>query len=405
MIDTAIIRYTLSVSDTKAVIADLRRHFPDRKDLDTFFDYDGAKLRSFIPSVPGVETVKLYKSKFYPADSNIYLSITIDLEALCRRQPTLDLFYCSANNNLVLQHCYAEAITALLPSTAKQKPLFDGESYIPYGLSSIPYLALATVRRIDYAYNLYSDNKEAYLEMAKRTYCDGRKSQQKYDNSNTYARNGSARFSLYDKALRTETHNIELHCQAATINLIRYEVPRTKFNEEWLAKYNIALNLKGQYVGLLPFLDENIAQRYLFSEYSKSIGTADWHSDYHFKKAIEAANLKKGQKKKLLDIAQLLSQSRTISAAKENFINGYHIAKTDKTLQGTAATFTKYLKLFAQLNLQPLRIPDRFKIAHISNPINNINIPQHNHTYSGKNLSYIPDYYTVINYINNIFIS
>ena len=405
MIDTAIIRYTLSVSDTKAVVADLRRHFTDRKDLDTFFQYDSAKLRSFVPNMPGIEAVKLYKSKFYPADPNIYLSITIDLEALCRRQPTLELFYCSANNNLVLQHRYAEAITTLLPSTAKQKPLFDGESYVPYGLSSIPYLALATVRRIDYAYNLYSDNKEAYLEMAKRTYTDGRKSQQRYDNHNTYAKNGSARFSLYDKALRTETHSTELHCQAAATDLIRYEVPRTKFNEEWLAKYNIALNLKGQYVGLLPFLNESIAADYLHSEYEKSIGTADWCSDYHFKKAIEASPLKKGQKKKLLEIAQLLSQSRTITAAKENFLNGYRIAKTTKTLQGTAATFTKYIKLFGELHLQPLRIPDRFKISYVSNPINNINIPQHSHTYGGKNLSFIPDYYAVISYINNIFIS
>lgn len=76
-------------------------------------------------------------------------------------------------------------------------------------------------------------------------------------------------------------------------------------------------------------------------------------------------------------ISPIISQSRSIRKAEENYIGKkYTIAKTQKIVSGSKSTFRKHLKTYAQIGIQPLRIPDKisteYQIDQVKNPFHNI---------------------------------
>ena len=367
----------------------MKKKFPDRaKELDDFLLIDIAKLyRPFINPRIGVLAINLYKHKNYPWKNSIYLTITIELEAFCLGKKTNRLFVSNPNNINVLDKHYAKFTYDFFPNCCYQVPVYYNGKYTHYGVGAIPHLNLCSVNRIDYATNLYCENKELFLKLAKATYRSGRKQDKKFkENSNIYAASKAKKriTSIYDKELYYLDKNINDEAlKEEASNIIRYEVPIVKPNAEWLYRYRQEIVFD---LGLFPFLDENIAEGVLAKEY-ESIGTSNWYSDWYFKRKIEESSYSKTIKSKLLEIAQIISQSRSVKKALENYTEGgYTIAKTQKVVEGTKDTFVKYLKRFQEIGVQALRIPDRwcceYEVSLLENPINNVVLKGNERHYS-----------------------
>ena len=347
-----------------------------------------------------IVALNLYKSKMYRTDKLLYLIITLDLEALCQNNKTVELFYCSINNVIYLQKAYAAAITAIFPSAKTAELYFDGEEYKAFGIACLPYLGLAKVNRIDYAMNLQAECPDLYLYMAGKSFTSSHKKLMKLnkDNNNVYAGSQRKKFSLYDKQDRFLQLDEEILASEAE-NIIRYEAPVIKPTLSWLRNFSSADKI----IGLLTFLDENIASGHLLSEYFSNIGFGNWYTDYYYTKIINNSCLNQLQKKKMLkEFAPLLSQTRSIEEAKKQYISGnYKIAKTQKIVSGIAQTFSKYMKLYQQIDLQPLRIPDRkaaeYGVTNIINPIKNTADNHNEYDPSAVIIEDILNY----NYVNN----
>lgn len=348
----------------------------------------------------GIIALNIYKSKMYSIDHLLYLLITIDLEALCLNNKTVQLFYCSPSNVVYLQNAYAAAITTIFPSAKTAELYFNGEEYVPFGIACLPYLGLAKVNRIDYAMNLYAECPDLYLYMAGKSFTSAHKNLMKLgkDNNNVYAGSQKKKFSLYNKHDRFLQLDEQILADEAK-NIIRYEAPVLKPTLSWLRNYSTADKI----TGLLTFLDENVASGHLLSEYFTNIGFGSWYTDYYYQKIINDSNLKQLQKKKMLkEFAPLISQTRSLEEAKKKYISGnYKLAKTQKTISGTAQTFNKYIKLYQQIDLQPLRIPDRkaaeYGVTTIVNPIKNTADSHNEYDPSAVQITDILNY----NYVNN----
>lgn len=397
MIHTIEMTFIISGAELHLITDQLKKLDAKRqKEIDAFGENPEKKLhRGFTQlSIPGILAVTLYKHKYFPYIDNVYIKITIEPEALCQNKETNRLFCAMKNNIEVLQQKYAAAIYQLFPN-AFMAELYYLENEQRYrGLGSLPYLACAKVSRIDYAVNLYSVNKEVTLELAKNSYLNGRKKLKDFDrsNHNIYAstKTNSRVCKLYDKqqCYREKQHvTSDLYEEAEGV--IRFEVQIVNPNMDWLLKHNTYFDFVNIH-GALPYLNEEIANNVIREEYAH-IGFHDWYSDYEHKKIILASGLSKKSKDILLrQISPIISQSRSVLAAQENYITGqYTIAKTQNIVKGTKATFRKHLKEYEQIGLQPLRIPDRIcerhRINHIENPFKRVVLQGEEHNIGMEN--------------------
>lgn len=377
----------MSYQDIEQMAEDIKETIPElSKNLKLLLSgvLKAAYTSHFPPNINvGILNMSFYKSKMV-FDQTIYLKIALDLEALCRNQLTSKLFYCSENNIRLLQNRYTYEMVRIFPSivtSTNEEPANkdesdgyeviyagdDAEGISKEGLQRLLYLGYCKVSRIDYATNLYTDYPELYLKLAGKSFFSCNKQRLKLGNNNIYATNKSRRISLYNKEARYQSTATDSNLVEEAHNIIRYEAPVTKNLSSFISE-------RYKQYGLLPFLDEEIAHKHLTKEYSKQIGTADWYNDYLFKQRILASNLSARNKNTLLqDIAPIVSQCRSVEKARKKYVDGaYTIAKTQKIVSGTARTFDKYRKQFKDLNLQPLRIPDRdakyYQISHLPNP-------------------------------------
>lgn len=405
IIHTAEIKYTIPATEISLLLTDLDQTIPEFALHIRQLLASKTLKNAYVSQMPenlnrGIVALNLYKSKMYRTDKLLYLIITLDLEALCQNNKTVELFYCSINNVIYLQNAYAAAITAIFPSAKTAELYFDGEEYKAFGIACLPYLGLAKVNRIDYAMNLQAECPDLYLYMAGKSFTSSHKKLMKLnkDNNNVYAGSQRKKFSLYDKQDRFLQLDEEILASEAE-NIIRYEAPVIKPTLSWLRNFSSADKI----IGLLTFLDENIASGHLLSEYFSNIGFGNWYTDYYYTKIINNSCLNQLQKKKMLkEFAPLLSQTRSIEEAKKQYISGnYKIAKTQKIVSGTAQTFSKYMKLYQQIDLQPLRIPDRkaaeYGVTSIINPIKNTADNHNEYDPSAVIIEDILNY----NYVNN----
>lgn len=407
IIHTAEIKYTIPATEISLLLTDLDQTIPEFALHIRQLLASQTLKNAYVSQMPenlnrGIIGLNLYKSKIYRTDKLLYLLITIDLEALCQNQKTVQLFYCSPNNVVYLQNAYAAAITTIFPSAKTAELYFNGEEYVQFGIATLPYLGLAKVNRIDYAMNLQAECPDLYLYMAGKSFSSAYKKLMKLskDNNNVYAGTKKKKFSLYDKQNRFLQLDEQSLADEAE-NIIRYEAPVIKPTLSWLRNYSTADKI----TGLLTYLDENIASGHLLSEYFSNIGFGSWYTDYYYQKIINDSTLKQLQKKKMLkEFAPLISQTRSITEAKEKYIAGdYKIAKTQKTISGTAQTFNKYIKLYQQIDLQPLRIPDRkaaeYGVTSIINPIKNTADRHNEHDPSAVIIEDILNYNQVNNHL------
>lgn len=358
-------------------------HFP--------FNTDGSRcLRSrrlLRRNHPGIESIVFVKAENQFNQQVIYLRITINPAVLITGTDTIDnLYYATSENNELLQDCYALHLYRIFPVLHNYSPPFEElyqstDDYLfalkdmgdCFQLGSIPYLALGSVKRIDFSVNLRPEDPQLFLELAKKTFYDGRKHASDFKNNNLWARNKSRKICLYDKAQKMNSNRyrgipgIDTIRQEAA-GIIRYEVSLSRFPSENIPKLcfiTIPSWLPFKF-GPFPYLNERVSENILNSEY-QHIGYQGWFNDHYFTKAIDNAGLNPNMKRKLLVTAYLISQCRSISAAYEKS-EDYALAKTGETININKKRLNSYITKIRNIGVQPLRIPDRRKVSSMPNP-------------------------------------
>ena len=377
----------------------------DKAKLDAFLKYEVTSL--VMPALPtGITHLVFIHNK--EVASTVHLKIVLDLQALLYGSATIDLFKPTSENTINLCYAYTEAILTMFPSLADltlniDRYLINDIMATNTSLEALPYLILAKVCRIDYSLNLLVDeaDKELSLRLIKSSYYDTKKKVQNYKkngdgekNYNLYAKSSAKKASsatkVYDKLRYYDDKNIAITdtMRQQAENILRYEYEKSNDLRQFVANnYDLPKSfLKSPYLlSPVTFFDYDTCYKILLAVYAKEIGLEDWYADYQYKKAVNDSQLTAHKKKTILnDIAPLISQCRSVESASSAYVKGYTLAKTRKKIKGSACTFKSYLTEIHSVGIQPLRIPDKAKRTHLSNPINMI---QHNRQIFNRNFN------------------
>lgn len=239
-------------------------------------------------------------------------------------------------------------------------------------------------RRIDYTFNFRFDcihDKLFFLDMTKKTSLHVRRKPKrifrlKINDQSTAEGNDSVKLLFYDKARQiAETYNNLPMSQQRELmfdaeNIVRFEVQ---------CKKGRVLTLQRRYhfpnKNILHYLNEDIAQEILLDEYTKSVGSGNFFSLYWVKKEINKSNFSAPKKLRLVQLLQLIAQARHVSIAREQFIAGTCIKRTNIIVKGSDSTFRHYLHDLEELGINPMLIPKDWKVTHFTNPIEQLVAP------------------------------
>lgn len=233
-------------------------------------------------------------------------------------------------------------------------------------------------RRIDYTFNFRFNStadKNLFLELTRKTSRHVRKQTKRVTDlalkqQSTAEGNSSVKVMFYDKRKQIdEVYNDippsqKLSLLEAADNLIRFEV-------QCLKGRVLSLKRKHRFPdrSILNYLNKDIARDVLISEYRNSVGLGDFYSFYWAKKRIDESSFSATKKQSLVRLLQLIAQARHVSIAKEQFIEGTRIKRTDVIVHGSENTFNRYLRDLNSLKINSMLIPKDRKITHFTNPI------------------------------------
>ena len=289
-----------------------------------------------------------------------YASVEIEPLVMIKEKLTVDLFEATPVNVLTLRFRFR----AVMSRYFSHESLINLQSWL--------------CRRIDYTFNFRFNNtadKDLFLELTRKTSHYVRKhlkrvSRLALKNQSAAEGNSSVKVIFYDKSKQIEkVYNDIPSSQKQSLldaadNFIRFEV-------QCLKGRVLSLRRKNRFSDrcILHYLNEDIAKDVLISEYRNSVGLGDFYSFYWAKKRIEQSSFSPKKKQSLVRLLQLIAQARHVSIAKEQFIKGMKIKRTDITVQGSITTFKSYLRDFNSLGINPMLIPKERKITHFTNPI------------------------------------
>ena len=293
-----------------------------------------------------------------------YVIIRIEPLVMINQELSVDLFYSSPHNVQLLQDAFHDIMTYYLPTQGR-----------------LAHLNNWKCRRIDYSINFHFDNsrdKDLFLELTRKTSRYVRKKQKrisslKINQQSTAEGNYSVKVIFYDKQKQIEDvyTNIPTRQQQSLLqeanNIVRFEVQCLKGRVLTLQrKYHFPNR------SILYFLNESISHDILIEEYSKSVGVADFYSFYWADKKIKKSNFSSPKKKHLVQLLQLIAQARHLSIAKEQFIHGTRIRRTNIIVQGSENTFRNYLRDLSTLGIHPMLIPKERRVTHFTNPVHQL---------------------------------
>lgn len=356
MIHTMEISYELSLPDAITCVHRLnertRRHKGYR--ITNFLDIAKRSnpLVFVVPELPGILTITVQKHRFRNSKPIFRIYFLIEAEILRTGTDTLDLYYSSPEHAKQLQTQYAKAIYNLFPEAFNGRPahmLFtsnfaDPKSYTEEehlhmhgGMYSLPYLALASVKRIDFTYDIVLNSPEdanLFVYMVQNSYYDSRKKiEKKGKNRNPDSslkcydkiyESGSSAISFYDKYNKmmdpkyNNRPNIEQIRESAR-NIARIEIPilnpaRSRIKSmTWLQVPEDAIPLGP----LLYLANEQVPFIAFFKEFANHIGNGPdlkWYKREELKKQLNIKvrqnKITKNARNFMIKISQAIAQGR-----------------------------------------------------------------------------------------------
>ena len=419
MIDSVTLRYTINSKDARIFILnaaislpeqvteEIREDFldPDKFNVTYLYKYSREALNTINP---GLISLQLYKSR-HQYDT-YYISISFCLESIISHTRNNNrLFVATYDNIIVLQEAYTSMISELLPVIGEYiVPIqYDFDTNMlqidPYGDSEVsnlcllPYLACATVTRIDHAVNFYVEDKPTFLRLVRKSFIPKKcHIYEKFDDNENVVFTTSRKMTSEEyKALLQEnkqsTGKIQISATAAHTTITLYDKAQKylakgcddqSFIEEaeYIVRFECSLRhinknkeraskiLHINYsnpLGLLPWLDEQISFELLQSYYETNIGSQDFYNDYRFEKLVRNhdygySNVKSEENRKdeLMDLSYLISRAHSVDLALTQYVNGTNIGKDSRELKGTKEKFFKLCDQIKEAGVMPMRLPE-----------------------------------------------
>ena len=375
-------------SVTHAADEEQRSHFLSTFPADE--ESNVLEYERFYRVVPGITRIKLLKyRKNWVIRQELYgfkIFFWVKPELLVTGQYTLQLFRASPANYFALQDAWAAAIYEIFPRAFDFAPLDPQlgtcpDGFPPHGayenqnLSRLPYIGLCTkIERLDITKDILVGDAARFAELARKSYQNNRQLKLK-KKSYLLADNTVKTFKTYDKQkeLReqhTRSPNLQELLQDGE-GVIRIEVTIKEPDRDTLKNLfgmdipavpnNAPANLK---CGLIPFLFEGSWGDCLILQlWQQHIGTAPWLNKYFLNKAIDESSAWAETKELAKDVAYVISRKRSLNEAREAYGHGVNI--NGRYIQGTAKDFDKAVKFLRKIDVQPFRIPQRWKISRM----------------------------------------
>lgn len=89
-------------------------------------------------------------------------------------------------------------------------------------------------------------------------------------------------------------------------------------------------------------------------------------------KRIQETKWSSRKKENIKRWLQLIAQARSVSRARDQFIEGTILKNTQTLVKGTHNTFTNYIKACREIDVNLVTIPKDWKIKYIPNPIRTV---------------------------------
>ena len=420
MIHTLQISYgiTLKVANTCTYRLNERTHKYDEKMymITNYLDKDQKKLGHLVFKVsefPGIKSVTMVKYVDHDDNLKYRIYFLIEAEILRTGIDTLDLFFCSPEHAKQLQTQYAKAIYSLFPESFTGRPASQlsntnfapKDSYLPDeyenfngGLYSLPYLPLASIRRIDFTFDYESKDEEharLFTEMAGISYYDGHKKNEKAGkNPNEHSQekcydieyaSGLRGFSVYykydkmaSKAYDDRPNIIPIRAQSR--NITRIEMPIKSPNRKTLRSLTtLRIPSDGIPLGPLPYLANEQVTINLFSmEFIGRVGNYEnlkWLTrddfDKHVNELMRDKTISKTVGSGMIKMSQKISKhgsiNKYVKALKEYnvSIRGKNIKKKDRKYP-SIGTFFNYKKIAMRNHLMLTTIPASRSLKELS---------------------------------------
>lgn len=219
----------------------------------------------------------------------------------------------------------------------------------------LPSLEHWDINRVDYAKNIYTEHVKEYIKLFQRAdkpsvfkelYCIKSHRRKQLEGS-FYLRNKSIVINFYDKEDELMKKNFNTD---GAKNLLRLEVQCNK------AKTNNIKNKKGFDIKHVKnYLKMDLSEEYIKYYYNKTIGSGDYYKLSMAIEMINDSNYTEKINKRLIEVLKCVNLHRSIWKAREKSIYSKN-------------SFNKYLKMIRALNINPVTIPNKWKIDYLESP-------------------------------------
>ncbi len=282
-----------------------------------------------------------------------YYTVTLAVEpqALIENNYTISLFDASAMSKRELQRAFSSAIDEI------------ADRALPRDMNRW------YTKRIDYAMNLHCNHVERYIQLAKKGRDPYRYEEKRNWAGSSYRQCKSTRLNYYDKADQVSKSyghmpKVQLQLLQEAEGVLRIEIQ--------CREYSKLQNLKKKHrlpdMKISSFLDPKVASQVIQGYYEKVIGYGDYYSLSEAWKLIESTSWRRNKKNNIYNWLRLIAQARSISKAREQFVQGTRLKNTGITVQGSQNTFRNYVRACQSINLNPVTIPRKWKVSSMQNP-------------------------------------
>ncbi len=312
----------------------------------------GKKIAIKLPlNIPGIiaASITFVGDKYY----RVYLRVEPQSLIIGRR--TIDVFDCSFGSVESLRKALDEAIESLS--------------------STLPQSDRWFVSRIDFTKNLTSEYVKECVSLTKKGKDPYRYKDTIKKPGSSYRKSRSVILNFYDKfdhiTKTVDTNSFDAHLIEEAHNTFRIEVQCLNHNKLKHIRKKFDLPLKSN---LYDYLRPDIAKWAFFSYYDKVIGRGDFYSLAEALKIVEATEWNQRKKKNIKSWLKLIAQAKSVSKAKQQFVDGTILANTKTVVQGNRNTFRNYENACKEIGINPVTIPKDWGIDYIPNPNKSIDV-------------------------------
>lgn len=337
------------ISEKKAIKL-LTEHYEPNETQKLLDELKREKIAIKLPlSIPGIISASIT----FIDDEYYRIYIRVEPQSLIIGRRTIDVFDCSFGSVERLRTVLDKAIESLTSTLPKSDRWF--------------------VSRIDFTKNLITDYVQECVALSKKG-----KDPYRYEDTvnrpgSSYRKSKSVILNYYDKldhiSKKIDTNSFDAYLLEEAQNIYRIEVQCLNHNKLKHIRKKFDLPTESN---LYKYLRLDIAEWAFLSYYDSVIGRADYYSLAEAIKIVEATEWSKRRKENIKNWLKLIAQARSISKARQQFVDGTILGRTGTVVKGSLNTIRNYEKACRDIGVNPVTIPKDWGVSYIPNPIRSI---------------------------------